>query len=154
MEGADEAHGNKPKNVNKGGKLFLKSPVQRRPDKAEAFSPAVEPGLAQVRFTERGTGQAGEVADVQNKPIPLGLPRCWAWNSQGKVQSTLWGLETSSLPCSFIAVPLKCLCSFHELIGEEAMWLPSKQETPAEWSRRLLSIIFSYGVSLALALEF
>lgn len=146
-------------NVWKGeGKLLLKSPVWCRPnqtDKTKAFSPAVEPGLAQWGSQScRGAGQAGEVSDVQNKPIPLGLPGCWVWNSQGKVQSILWGLEMSSLPCSFIAAPLKCLCSFHELIGEEATWLPSKQETPAEWSRGLLSINFSYGVSLGLALEF
>lgn len=61
------------------------------------------------------------MSDVQNKPIPLGLLRCWAWNSRGKVQSDgLWGLETSLLHCSFIAIPLKCLLSFHELIGKEA----------------------------------
>lgn len=122
MEGADEAQEKKPKNVKKGKKLLLKSPVRCRPDqtdRTEAFSPAVGPGLAQ---SCKGPGQAGEVSDVQNKPIPLGLAGCWAWSSQGLVQSTgLWGLETSLLLCPFIAVSFKCLCSFHELIGKEAM---------------------------------
>lgn len=35
----------------------------------------------------RGTGQAGEVSDVQNKPIPLGLLRCWAWTAGARFRA-------------------------------------------------------------------
>lgn len=62
MEGAGEVQEKKPKNVEKGKKLLLQSPLQCRPeqtDKTEAFSPVVEPGLAQVRLTELQGDRAG-----------------------------------------------------------------------------------------------
>lgn len=63
-------------------------------------------------------------------------------------------LPYCSVLCRAAVFALKCLLSFHELIGKVGHMIALKQEAPAEWSRALLSVNFSYGEPLGLALEF